>query len=239
MASKDKEIVIRDSMMTPERLRAINTIRSQVIPKESIRTRKGKGGKVLSYVKHTWVTQLLQDAFVTSWSWEVLKWEVFHEKLKINDVMVDHRSILTLGKLTLRYPINPQMVPEDYSGPLWYDQVFQEVGTFEPMPSMPSAAAVASCASRNLARCTMRALGIGMQFYTDDDDPITPNGAWTQLRTWINKKKGWDAKIEEEIIALFKNAGISKDNILDRYTDAWAIVNEYLGLTEIEEEMPV
>ena len=69
---------------------------TQTTPKTAILTRKGKGGKVFSYVPHAWVTEKLNEAFGWAWSWDIVEWHILPD--------TDPTEVFVLGKLTVHTP---------------------------------------------------------------------------------------------------------------------------------------
>lgn len=55
---------------------AQRTILSQQTPKNEVRLRQGKGGMMLRYVDHAYVTRLLNNAFGWAWDFEILETEL-------------------------------------------------------------------------------------------------------------------------------------------------------------------
>lgn len=84
----------RDLSAVNDAQRAILT---QQTPKDAIKTRKGKGGKMFHYVKHTWTTEQLNVAFNWSWSWEIMQWQIIPS-------LDNPIEVFTLGKLTIHTP---------------------------------------------------------------------------------------------------------------------------------------
>jgi len=79
----------------------------------------------------------------------------------------------------------------------------------------------------------MRMFGIGAEFYEEDAE-MTPEMAWTSL-----KKFAIARGVEEQVlIDKIKEAGITKDNLLDRFGDAYSIVSELAGTKPVVEEVP-
>lgn len=55
---------------------AQQTILSQRTPPSEVRLRQGKGGRMLRYVDHAYVTRLLNNAFGWAWDFEILETEL-------------------------------------------------------------------------------------------------------------------------------------------------------------------
>ena len=85
-----KAVAVRE---TPGALEAQQVILTQRTPPEVIKTRKGKGGKMFSYVPHGWVTNQLNAAFNWAWSWEITEWRIIPEN--------EPAEVFVLGRLTV------------------------------------------------------------------------------------------------------------------------------------------
>lgn len=75
----------------------LRNILTQETPPEVVKKRKGKGGKVFSYVEHAWVTRQLNTAFNWGWSWEVVEWQILPS-------LSDALEVFVLGRLTVHTP---------------------------------------------------------------------------------------------------------------------------------------
>ena len=200
-------------------LEGANSLATKVIPASAVKKRPGKGGQTFDYVKHTWVTEVLQNTLSHLWSFDVLNWEIFNDSKP---------NVAVLCKLSVNIPLQ--------SGG-FLERSVTEVGAFEDgTGKMPTAMMVAAGASRGLCRCVMRMFGLGIQFYKDTDDPTsTPDGAWTALRTFA-KNKGHDNP--DEIAAALKESGISSSELVDRFEEAYAIVASLVGSAPVIESVP-
>lgn len=85
-----KAVAVREAPGTLEAQQAILTQRT---PSDVIKTRKGKGGKMFSYVPHGWVTNQLNAAFNWAWSWEITEWRIIPEN--------EPAEVFVLGRLTV------------------------------------------------------------------------------------------------------------------------------------------
>jgi hypothetical protein len=239
---KNEELAVTSNQVVNARhVEAVNILHSKIIPANAIKKRPGKGGKMFSYVDHTWITGLLQDGFQNQWSFELLDWEVYNETLQIRDGKnndgspkykdVPNTSIAARCKLTLHVIVNPE-VRKYESDPFLYDRSVIEVGAFDKNPGMPTAMGIASAASRGLCRCVMRMLGIGMELYTDDDynTEITPKKAWNILKQYaIRNGVKWTDEIQKELISKLEQAGIDSAELPDRFAEAYDLTNQFLG----------
>lgn len=75
---------------------AQKAVLTQTTPPEVVKHRKGPGGKMLSYVEHSWVTQQLNLAFNWAWSWEIREWRLIPAE--------DPTEVFVLGCLTVHTP---------------------------------------------------------------------------------------------------------------------------------------
>ena len=246
MTKKDKELIpvpqeiVQKSLVTPEMLNALENMRSRTVPPDKVNKRIAPGGKALDYVSHVWVTKQLQDGLGNLWSWEVLDWEIFDEILIIKDKEKESRSVVVRNKLTIMFPISQhnRIHPND---PMYYTQTITEVGTFvKDMRSMPTAFAVASAASRGLCKCVMRATGLGIQFYGDDDH-IDAKGAWNALRRFVvgTQKMEWTDELRDEITERLKERLPNwPDDLITKFDVAFETVIAMTGGEEPPEEVP-
>ena len=113
---------------------------TQTTPRELIRTRKGRGGKIFSYVPHEHVTRLLNEAFGHCWSFEV---EVLSAFCSQNEVTIK-------GRLTVPSP-HGQIVKEAF-------------GSQEFLPQMPPGDALKGAQSDALRKAASL-LGIALDLY--------------------------------------------------------------------------
>ena len=238
----DKSITtVETSVVDPAQLEALNVLRSKRVPKKAIHTHPGKGGQTFSYVSHVWVTKTLQDGLRNMWSFEVLGWEVFRESLSIKtkegyrDVPVV--SVAATTRLTLHLLIGGEhRTPGDQ---LILNRVITEVGVLEKNSAMPTAMAVAGAVSRGLCRCVMRAFGIGLELYGDEEAEITPAQAWTSLKTFaINQGADWSKDTESQYVEALRLAGITRENLVEKWNQAYNILAGILGKTVAIEDMP-
>jgi len=216
---------------SPEYVQAVNALKSKEVPKSAVKEHPGKGGKTFSYVDHIWITETLQSGLpANAWSFEVLSWEIYHDKLMISKKPVEVRSVTAQCRFTLHIPLATGEI---------LNKVVTEVGVFEPNESMSSAAAVASAVSRGLCRCIMRSIGLGIQFYKGDEEELSPAQAWTSLKVFAqNQGADWNKEFEDNYIALLKQTGITREHLVSEYKEAYHILSEILGKTVKLEEMP-
>jgi hypothetical protein len=224
----------------PRQLEAINAIALSEIPTSALKERPGASGKTFTYVEHTWVTETLQKGLPNQWDFKVLDWEVFTDTLKIKkkDTYIDRvvRSVAARCQFTLKILVNPEL--RKFEGdPLYMERTVTEVGVFEINPAMSTAFGVAAAVSRGLCRCVMRSIGLGLELYTGGDD-IDPNKAWTSLKVFaVNQGWDWDNNRQDYIDAL-QEVGITRENIVDKYSTAYEILATMVGKVTELEEMP-
>lgn len=226
--------------MSVRRANALDILTSGKVPASEIEKRPGAGGRSFSYVKHTYATRLLQDGLGPMWGFECLNWEVYHDTLKKwvkqgNDKVkkpFEQRSVVAQVRLTITYPV------KDTPASDWHKQVFTEIGAFEPNEGMTTANAVASAVSRGLCKSLMRALGVGLELYEDENEVnITPKQAWNILKRYLERRGiEWTDEFRDELTQVLKDEGISSENIVDEFTKAYEVASTFL---EDEEEMPL
>ena len=217
--------VFESTIVDPRQVDALNALAAKRVPKNAISEHPGKGGKMFTYVKHTWVTETLQHGLGNAWSFDVQDFQVFSD------------SVAVRGTLTVLIPVNP--AARQANDPPFITRTMTEIGIYELRNGVPIAATVASAASRCLCRCVMRMFGIGIEFYKTESDEITPAHAWTTLKEYAKKQgKEWTPEFEKTFIDTMKSKGITRDNIVDRYGDAYRILSELIGKVVKVEEMP-
>lgn len=200
--------------VTADSMKAIEALREGKIPPQAIKKHPGKGGNIFSYVSHIHGTKTMNDAFSQAWDWEVQKWELF-----------DDRSALVSGKLTLNF------FGED--GVLFHSRKITEVGPFDDTTGkFTKANIVASAASRCLIRCMLRAFDYGSELYKDEEGGLTNGEAWTLLKR-AGSKNGLD---EQEIVSLFQSSGFDKEELVDKFEEAWKMVYELAQQRKAEKE---
>lgn len=216
-----KEMIpFESSLIDAKQIEAYNNLVAKKIPEDAIQTHPGKAGKTFTYVNHIWITEQLQNALGNMWSWEVLSWQVYPD------------SVAVLGKLTLHMPLSNGTI---------FDRVVTEIGSFDGGGGkMTTSNMVASAASRSLCRCVMRMFGLGIEFYKKNkEDEPTADEAWTSLKTYAkNQGVKWDEGFSKEYGEAIKAAGITRENMVDRYADAYAILATMIGKRVTIEKMP-
>lgn len=149
-----------------KRWQAMDTILSQEVPKEAIKSRPGRGGKTFKYVTHGWVTGVLNDAFGFDWDFEALP-----ETLRLNE-----KGAGIFCRLTVRKGSQPVTKVE--------------YGEKETVPGMLEGDLIKSAISDGLRRCAMR-LGIGLSLYGGD---MTAQDVKNMLVAYAVRHLKWDAR---------------------------------------------
>lgn len=215
------------AQVNPEFLKAINALKKKKVPASAIQKRPGKGGKTFSYVSHTWATETVQNALGNLWSYEAIKWDVFTDNIKGKDV----QNVAALVKFTMHIPFETGS-----NGTMeLMDRSVTEVGSFVNEARMPTSNAIAAAISRGLCRCLMRMFGLGIEFYKSDDIQMTVVDAWNALWEFAQNQSFRD---KDAVTKAFADEGITKDNLVDRFEDAYRVVAELVGSAKKKETMP-
>jgi len=213
------------SEINPEFLKAINALKKKKVPASAIQKRPGKGGKTFSYVSHTWATETVQNALGNLWSYDAIKWDVFTDTIKGKDV----QNVAALVKFTMHIPFETNGTMQ------LMDRSVTEVGSFVNEARMPTSNAIAAAISRGLCRCLMRMFGLGIEFYKSDDIQMTTVDAWNALWEFAQNQGFRD---KDAVTKAFADAEITKDNLVDRFEDAYRVVAELVGSAKKKEIMP-
>jgi hypothetical protein len=202
----DKSIVIgevMDTQVSPEQLKAVHALRTAKIPKEHIKKHPGKGGKTFSFVPHTIATDTMNDALGMNWDWEILDYNLYPDK-----------SAVARGKLTVHWT--------DRSGQE-HERVITELGGKETMgENSVLAYIVLGAASRALLRCMLRMFGYGRELYPDDEGGLTIEQAWATLEQYAKTRR----VSKDELVAAIKAEGITKTDLVDRFEEAYALIQK-------------
>lgn len=182
--------------MTQDRLNALTILAEGKIPDKYIYKRPGKGGKTFRYVKHTWITKLLQDAFGMLWSYDISKTEIHPDG-----------SATAIVTLTINVPL---------ADGTFFSTHVSEVGAFEGPKDMSAAYKTASAVSRGLCKAVYRLFGIGAEFY-GEEDAMTADDAWRSLLSY-GRSKGVD---KAGVVSIMKELGIGKESITDRFEEVF------------------
>jgi hypothetical protein len=205
---------IKTRVITPEVLTAIQVFQTGEIPESAIHSHQGKGGKVFKYISHVWVTRQLNAALPHMWSFDLIKYEIFGDG-----------SVGATCKLTIHYPTR-QGVP--------FDRTITEMGAFDGGGGKMSVSnMVASAISRALVRCTFRAFNIGADLYEEPQE-MTAGIAWKAL-----KKLATDHGLtSDQAVEALKKAGISSEQLVDRFGEAHRVISVLAGIMSPTEEVP-
>lgn len=171
----------------PENIKAMDMLLTGIVPPSEISTHPGKGQKTFAYIKHTYATSVLNDAFGMLWDFEIKSYEVFPDT-----------SALAIVATVFHIPMGDN---------LFYTRRIEETGNFQPINGgMNSAASVSSAVSRGLLKCLFRGFGFGKQLYDDKEDIPTPKGAYNVLLQTAKRLKVFNTGLE--MIAYFKTCGL-------------------------------
>lgn len=195
------------SNATPRQVEAINALTLGKVPGHAVSSRQGRAGKTFSYVKHMYGNELIRDAFGVLWSYEVLNTQAYNDS-----------SASALVCLTLYIP------QEDGS---YLEVRTTAVGAHEDTSGkMCKAFMVASAASRGLVKTLLRRFGLGAEFYKNEVQ-MTAKESWTALWGFAQRK---DPTVEQgAVVDALKAVGITKDNLVDRFEQAYSIVNSVVS----------
>jgi len=126
---------------------------TQKTPAHLIYQKKGKGGKMMSYIPHNYVTELLNKAFGHVWSFET----EFMAQLSTRKEMV------VKGKLTVYTADGKAIVKEQFG------QCEIPYSNETGQPGMTPGDAVKGAASDAIRKCASE-IGIGLDLYGEHDD---------------------------------------------------------------------
>jgi hypothetical protein len=200
MTSMLMEMIAPVSKMTPQTIEALTNLSNHEAPEYAIQTHPGKGGKVMRYVSHVWVTKQLSDAFGMMWGQGVS-----------NPVVYDDGSASVLVTLYVDFPRKDGTT---------YRRTVTEVGAFDAGGGkLSKAMMIASATSRGLVKCVYRMFRLGENLFEDVPEP-TPRSAWKDILK-LGLKRGMK---EEDIIAIVKGMGVTQDKLLDRFVEVWKAV---------------
>lgn len=136
------------------------TMMTQQTPRELIKHRKGKGGKVFSYVPNAWITRLLNEAFCHMWSFEtspILE-------------MCNKEELVVKGRLTINTPAGAITKEQYGSCQIEYSK--------DGRPGMTPGDALKGAGSDALRKCASL-LGIALDLY-GEEFPDAINADYTE-----------------------------------------------------------
>lgn len=207
---------VDNDLLSTEVLHALETLSTGTVPREAVKEHPGKGGKTFKYVSHIWVTQQLRRAFGQLWSMKVQSYQVFQD------------GAVALVTLVLRIPTNDGV----HGARGYIENEITDVGAFDGGGGkMAAPMMIASAVSRGLVKCAMRRFGIGEEFYGADEFEITAAEAWDRLCSTFVKGD----MTKERILDILKGIDINRDNIVDRYLEAWKAVYAEVHKKEVPE----
>lgn len=209
--SSEITTILGQNEITAATIRATEILRNSEVPRSAIYTHPGKGGKQFEYIKHTWATKLLQDALGPLWSFNVLEAHIENDgSAWVRSEYIEH----------IQY-----CQPDGTIA--WHNPTIVEIGAFEGSQAMSAANKLAAAASRSLLRCLMRRYGIGVNLY-DSAEEVTPDVAWGQICSMARKASAKFGDGDDDYKLLMgiirddlHKAGITKDNLLLRFEEAW------------------
>jgi hypothetical protein len=201
-------------IVSPEVMKAIQIFETGKVPPENIRKHPGKGDKIFYYISHVWATKQLNAAFGQLWSMDL----PFPPQ-----VLADGSAFATV-KLTIAYPRT------DRPGEFFYRYI-TDTGNFDAGGGkMSYASMMSSAVSRALVKTMFRAFNIGSELY-EAETPMTKEQAWTMLKKRALKY----GKTEEEVVEVFKREKITADNLIERFGEAYHVINVLIGQEAISD----
>lgn len=215
VSQEDQIFSMFSGNMSAERARALSILLGGNVPSGAIRKHPGFGGKTFYYIDHIWITNALRTAFGAFWSFEA------------SEATIEADGTATAkGTLKVKVP-NPEGEP--------LEMVFTEYGACNIKDGMTLANKKLSAVSRALARCAMRAFGIGQEFYTSVDfSDWTNKEAWNSLELYVKKNKKYITL--KDIQNFCHENKIEAKDIKDRYEDIWFFAYETVRNNKIEEQ---
>jgi len=198
--------------VTPEIAEARIALSSGKVPAHAVLTRPGRG-KSLTYMSHVYATEVIQRGLLPTWSFELLNYEIFEEVKGQGKAVM---SVLALTRFTYRIPFtNPD------GSITWIPRVVTFPGNFINDLKIPKAPAVAAATSRGLCGCLMRLFGLGLEFYKNGQDEMSPDKAYSTIFTFAQNNNVTEQRLHEIMMQI----GITQENIVDRFTDLFDAVS--------------
>lgn len=192
---------------------ALRQIFTQETPREAIRTRPGRGGRVLLYTDGAYVVRTLNEAFNWNWDFEVDHEEILYVIDRPFEVRCRGKLIIRIGDVTItkmQYGCQPVELLKDGSAPVSLGDAFKGAATD----------ALKKCASL---------LGIALDLYDSDSDINTANPQQIQQEikqakakpttTTAATKPHWATIPEdrEKAVTILNDRGIPLWALFDRY----------------------
>jgi len=212
--------------ITARAVEAWGVLTSGRIPASALRQHEGGGGKQYQYMSHVYGQRMLNASFGWNWDFEVLDYQV-HEDY----------SCSSRCRMTIHIPLGKN----NNGDIIWKTRIITEIGSHNTFPrrksktgeivisevtgkpemQMTTADLVASSVSRGLVKCLERAFNIGSEL-KEAEEELTPLRAWNSLL-----KFGLANGLQrEDIINLIKEVGITQENLIDRFHEAYTLVYE-------------
>ena len=230
-----------------ETLAALATIEDGRVPPHALKSRQAGGSVKIHYASHAWVTRLMNSAFRWLWDYECLEY-----------IMHDDGSVSSRNQLAVNIPTGT--TPDGVTH--YHRRTVTEIGSFEaynkyeevkkeidgqeriinqkkvdPVTrtyeyTMSGADRVASSVSRGLVKCVARMFNIGLELIEGETE-MTDIDAWNILLR-NGKNQGLD---REQIVGLMKDAGITKETILEKFQVGFAAIYQ-AAQNQVIEEVP-
>ena len=202
---------IWDTEVTPSTTKAWEILRTGDVPKAEIKRRAGPGGKSFDYVSHVWTTKQLIQAYGPAWEMRVVRESVYPDG-----------SAIAIVELTT-FVLHPDGTLRTF--------VVQDVGAFQDLTKkMCAAYQVAAATSRGLVKCVMRRYGLGIGLWDKEEEEPTEADALKQILNALENK----GVSVDNFKARLAELGIPKDNLLDNFEKAYALVYEMAEERETE-----
>ena len=212
--TEEKQVTVwnNDKQISAQFDAAMGFFKDGVIPKTALSTRQGPNARTFTYISHTWVTEQLVTAFGPMWSMEVLNTTSYPG---------DH-SATAIVRLINYIPDKDGNIHEVH---------IDECGAFlDQTKKMSQAYRIASAVSRGLVKCVMRRTRCGISLYNNEYQPTAAEAT----RALIRAAKRYNIP-EKALIAHFQEHGLSSENILDRYEEAYSLLYGLRQVADAEE----
>jgi hypothetical protein len=163
---------------------AQQTILTQTTPPNVVKTRKGRGGKTLSYVSHDYVTRTLNEAFNFAWSFDILS-----ERFIGGD---NPSEVVVKGQLTVHGP-NGDLTKTQFGG--------SDVKRLKNGNTISIADDLKSAASDALKKCASL-LGVALDLYGNTPPAAAdPQPAQAQPRQPTNGNRSPKAQLFNRLVS--------------------------------------
>lgn len=206
------DITVLQEKGTVDNIVAREMMSTGKVPTKHIRRFPGRGGHTFRYVSHVFLTRALNAAFSHYWSTEMSNPQVY-----------DDGSASVILTLHLDFP-GPDGKP-------LYRRSITEVGAHSVSSGMNKADLLASAASRALYRCCMRAFGIGLEFYEDEDPLDDGDMAIKVLKEQGTRKKLTSAEMK---MLMEDKLHVTKENASELFEEAYKAINDFANEKEAQ-----